>query len=180
MAGYKKPTAWWRNLFSTGRLNASEDMVYSSDTHSMHRGKRCAARTEVCRPCLVWHPDFPDDKIHVVVLNLNRYGFLMRATLAFEYSTVLMLQMMRDEEFRFPLSSPIKTVVVRTATREDGFFDHGMRAIFEEVGAIMPKSARPAPVKAAATARRRPTRMYLIEGEQPKAKTDKNRRNRGY
>ncbi|MCF6285652.1 MAG: hypothetical protein L3K26_10730 [Candidatus Hydrogenedentes bacterium] len=101
-------------------------MVMSSDNRSMQRGRRGLARTEVCRPSLVWSPDAPDEKMEGVVLDLNPRGLRMRMVDEYPTGTLLMVQLMRDEEFQVPLSQPLTVLVVHTQGSSDGFYDHGM------------------------------------------------------
>ncbi len=105
--------------------NKDGGMVISSDNRSMQRGRRGAVRTEVCRPCLVWLIDYPEEKFEGVVLDLNPRGLRVRMLDEFPEGTRLMVQLMRDEEFQVPLSQPLRVIVVRTQGSPDGFFDHG-------------------------------------------------------
>tara|TARA_R110001592_G_scaffold30011_4_gene107948 strand:- start:1760 stop:2248 length:489 start_codon:yes stop_codon:yes gene_type:complete len=100
-------------------------MVISSDNRSLQRGRRAAARTEVCRPSLVWLPDDPENKMEGVVLDLNPRGLRIRMLDEFPEGTRLKVQLMRDEEFQVPLSQPLTVLVLRTQGSPDGFFDHG-------------------------------------------------------
>jgi hypothetical protein len=100
-------------------------MVISADNRSMQRGRRRAARTEVCRPSLVWRPDEPELKFEGVVLDLNPRGLRIRMLEDIPEGTALHVQLMRDEEFQVPLSQPLSVVVVRVQGSPDGFYDHG-------------------------------------------------------
>ena len=105
--------------------NKDGGMVISSDNRSLQRGRRRAARTEVCRPSLIWLPEDPNDQIEAVVLDLNPRGMRIRMLDEFPAGTELMVQLMRDEDFQVPLSQPLRVLVVRVGTSPDGFFDHG-------------------------------------------------------
>ncbi len=120
------------NLSHDRRLDG-EDMVVSPDLRSMNRGRRVAPRTEVCRPCLVWLPDAPGERWQGVMLDLNPYGMRIRMLDTLEEDTVLAVQMMRDEEFRLPLSPPIRVRVVRVAESPDGFIDHGVKVLLSKI-----------------------------------------------
>lgn len=102
-------------------------MFTTSDNKSLRRGRRRAPRTEVCRPCLVWLAGVEQQKMQGVLLDLNPHGMRVRMLEMIPLGTSLEVQMMRDEEFRFPLSQPIKVEVVRVETDEMGFIDHGVR-----------------------------------------------------
>lgn len=114
-----------RPKFPLGDRDADGGMVISSDNRSMQRGRRRARRTEVCRPCLVWSPDKPDEKFEGVVLDLNPRGLRIRMLELFPEGTPLRAQLMRDENFQVPLSQPLSIKVVRVAESPDGFVDHG-------------------------------------------------------
>lgn len=100
-------------------------MVISADNRSMQRGRRRASRTEVCRPCLVWLPESPEDPVEGVVLDLNPRGMRIRMLSTFTDGTRLHVQLMRDENFQVPLSQPLTLRVVRSLESPDGFVDHG-------------------------------------------------------
>lgn len=120
------------NLSHDRRLD-NEDMYVSADQRSVNRGRRVAPRTEVCRPCLVWQPDAPRERWQGVMLDLNPYGMRIRMLDMFDVDTVLVAQMMRDDEFRLPLSPPIRVRVVRVADGGDGFIDHGVKVLLTKI-----------------------------------------------
>ncbi|MBX3177063.1 MAG: hypothetical protein KF886_06880 [Candidatus Hydrogenedentes bacterium] len=102
-------------------------MVISSDNRSLQRGRRRARRTEVCRPCIVWRPESPEEPIEGVVLDLNPRGMRIRMLQSFPEGALLKAQLMRDENFQVPLSQPLNIRVVRVSKTKDGFVDHGAR-----------------------------------------------------
>lgn len=114
-----------RPKFPFNDRDADGGMVISTDNRSMQRGRRRARRTEVCRPCLVWRPEDPDQTFEGVVLDLNPRGLRIRMLDAFPEGTRLKAQLMRDENFQVPLSQPLTVKVVRVGHSPDGFVDHG-------------------------------------------------------
>lgn len=115
-----------------GRRPPNENMVVSNDQKSMRKGRRAVPRTEVCRPCLIWLPDFPEHKTQAVVLDLNPQGMRIRALDPYPIGSPLVVQMMRDEEFTIPLSAPINVRVMRLAESE-GFHDLGVRLVLNRI-----------------------------------------------
>ena len=114
------------------RRPADENMVVSNDQRSLRRGRRATPRTEVCRPCLVWRQETPENKFQAVVLDLNPQGMRIRSLDPQQEGTDLIVQMMRDEEFLIPLSAPITVRVMRVAEQE-GFFDLGVRLVLNRI-----------------------------------------------
>jgi hypothetical protein len=110
-----------------------DEMFFSEDSKSLRRGKRVAARTPTCRPCIVWPKDAPELKQNGVILNLNPYGMLIRMMDEFALQTEVVVQMMRDDQFREPLSRPVGGQVVRHASGMSGFVDHGVRLVREAI-----------------------------------------------
>lgn len=108
-------------------------MFVARSDASLRRGKRVAPRTEVCRPCLVWRPEAPAQEIQGVVLDLNPYGFLIRMLDEVEVGSRLVVQMMRDDEFKVPLSPPIEVQVMRLERAVGGFVDHGIKIIRKKI-----------------------------------------------
>lgn len=107
----------------------ADDMMMSGDNRSMRRGKRRAPRTETCRPCLIWPKDTPDLSFQGVIVNVTPYGMCIRMLDSLPQGTIVMVQLMRDEEFRYPLSSPVEGLVVRNSEEEVGFMDHGVQLL---------------------------------------------------
>lgn len=103
------------------------------DHSAIHRGRRIAPRTGVCRPCLVWEPQSPDHKQQAVILDLNPHGMKMRMLKMLPQDTKVFIQLMRDEDFQIPLSQPLQGQLVRVNTADDGFIDYGVRLIMENI-----------------------------------------------
>lgn len=117
-----------RNPLDRGnRMRDEEELVVTTDSTAVRRGRRKAARTEVCRPCLVWLPDASEVKMESVVMDLNPHGMRLRMIDALPSGQVVMAQLMRDEAFQVPLSPPITAVVTRVRRGADGLVDHGLK-----------------------------------------------------
>lgn len=123
----------------------TEEVVVSTDNRSLRKGRRVAPRTEVCRPVLLWLPERHEEKTEGVVLDLNPHGLRIRSLSAFPLGTVLHIQMMRDEDFSFPLS-PVITIEVTRIIETGAFIDLGVRV-------IQPKIRKPAEMKPVSMAR---------------------------
>ena len=106
-----------------------DDMMLSNDSRSLRRGNRRAPRTETCRPCLIWPKDAPSLVSQGVIININPYGMCIRMLDALPPGTEVQVQLMRDEEFRVPLSSPVEGMIVRNAEVPEGFMDHGIQVL---------------------------------------------------
>ena len=104
-----------------------ENMFVSDDQKSLSRGRRVVSRTEVCRPCLVWTLESPDEKKQGVMLDLTPYGMRIRMLEGLAEGSALIVQMMRDDEFRMPLANPIRAQVLRAYSTPEGFVDHGLQ-----------------------------------------------------
>lgn len=123
----------------------TEEVVVSTDNRSLRKGRRVAPRTEVCRPVLLWPPERVEEKFQGVVLDLNPHGLRIRSLNDFPLGTILHIQMMRDEDFTFPLS-PVIVIEVTRIIEADDFVDLGVRV-------IQPKIRKPAEMKPVAMAR---------------------------
>ena len=149
-----------RHPLQPRRTAPKEDMVVSTDNRSMRKGRRVAPRTEVCRPCLIWDDTSGAEKTQGVVLDLNPHGMRIRALDPFPAESVLLVQMMRDEEFSIPLSDPITVRVIRV-DEEEGFHDHGVRLVLKRIRRVgelrLPKLPVAKPI------RRLGTRMYTAD-----------------
>ena len=149
-----------KNPLLQRRTAPNEDMVVSTDNKSMRKGRRVAPRTEVCRPCLLWTEETEAEKTQGVVMDLNPHGMRIRAIDSYPAGTVLTVQMMRDEDFQIPLSTPITVRVIRV-TEDDGFFDHGVRLVLKRIQRVsevrMMRPLAPRPV------RRLGTRMNIAD-----------------
>jgi hypothetical protein len=138
-----------------------DDMIMSRDSRSMRRGNRRAPRTETCRPCLVWPKEVPGLINQGVIININPYGMCVRMLESLAPGTSVVVQLMRDEEFRVPLSAPVEGMVVRNADVPEGFMDHGIEVLQRALERKEPRiryadqRARPA--------LRAPVRMHTID-----------------
>ena len=111
----------------------TDEMFYSEDMRSLRRGKRSKQRTVTCRPCLVWTDESPEVGHRGVVLDLTPHGMLVRMLDTLLPGTQVKIQLMRDEEFREPLADPVRGMIVRSNSEEDGFTDHGVQLRQEQV-----------------------------------------------
>ncbi len=149
-----------RPLFIDGRLTPGEEMIWSPELKSLRRGRRNAPRTEVCRPCLVWTKRAPGVKLEGVVLDLNPRGMRIRLLEQLETGSVVVIQMMRDEEFNVPLSQPIEARVVRTQPGFGGLVDHGVQVMLRPIH--RPASA-PITIRRSRPRRTPRTRMHTLD-----------------
>ena len=144
-------------------LPEDELFFFASDT-SLRRGKRRTPRTETCRPCLLWSEDVPEFAFQGIALNVTPYGLLIRMLETIPAGTHVMVQLMRDEEFRDPLAPPIKGIVVRIETDSEGFADHGIQlvrpAIPRAESPLYRTHRRQLP---SAPPTRRPSRMHTLD-----------------
>jgi hypothetical protein len=115
-----------------------DEMFFSTRTRSLRRGKRVAPRTQTCRPCMIWSKEAPDLSFHGVIMDITAYGMLVRMMDSLPPGTVVMVQLMRDEEFTEPLAKPLQAMVVRNQLQDDGFVDHGMQV--ERMSIMRPES----------------------------------------
>jgi hypothetical protein len=104
-----------------------EEMILSGDSMSLRRGRRIAPRTPVCRACLVWPEGAPDIELKGVVINLTPHGVLLRMLDSLPMGSRIRLQMMRDDEFREPLSVVLQGKIMRNTETDSGFVDHGVQ-----------------------------------------------------
>lgn len=139
-----------------------DDMMMSGDNRSLRRGKRRAPRTETCRPCLVWPKEVPDLTYQGVIINVTPYGMCVRMLDSLPQGTIVMVQLMRDEEFRYPLSAPVEGMIVRNAEDEIGFMDHGVQLLRK---ALERPATRPvvSQTRRPASTRSTRTRMHTID-----------------
>jgi len=136
-------------------------MFVSPDSSSLHRGRRKAPRTEVCRPCLVWAPVSPEDRKQGVSLDLNAYGMKIRTLVSYPEGTELMVQLMRDDDFRVPLSPPIRVTVVRRRSTPEGFLDYGLQIRHAIIKSA--EGGRSFRIPRPYIRRRAATRMYSVD-----------------
>ena len=121
-----------------------DDMFFSQDLKSLHRGKRRAPRTDTCRPCLVWTQDDPENKLRGVVMDVSPHGVRVRMIETLSLETPVVVQLMRDEKFRVPLSVPVEGRVVRCDSSAGGLTDHGIALVRKEVRYTGFEPGRPA------------------------------------
>ena len=143
------------------RTMGGEGMFVGTEAGSMRRGQRKAPRTEVCRPCLVWPEGARDQAMEAVVLDLNPHGMRLRMIDPLDVGAPVVVQMMRDDEFRHPLSHPIHTRVVRVQDSPDGFVDHGIQVVPKEIKRI--KEVRPVEFPRRRPMRRVTPRMHPVD-----------------
>lgn len=136
-----------------------DDMFFSNDRRSLRRGKRVSKRTETCRPCLVWLKEDPTLQYLGVVLDVNPYGMRIRMMDLLPSNSQVIVQMMRDEEFRVPLARPIEATVVRHQDDAEGMVDHGVRIIRKQLRQSGPNR----PVARGTGAKATPTTVYTLD-----------------
>ncbi len=144
-----------------GTADGEEMMPLDADSASVRRGRRVAPRTEVCRPCLVWLQSEPQNEVQGVLLDLNPYGMRMRMLDRFERGTILYVQMMRDEEYQFPLSQAILVRVVYVHESVGGFVDHGLKRHLPRIR--RPEEMQRTRYEPPRQVRRPSTRMYSLD-----------------
>jgi len=148
-------------MAEAGRKRPDEHLVLSADSRSLHRGRRRAPRTKVCRPCILWIEDTPEEVVQGVMLDLNPYGMRVRALQALPQGQEVMLQMMRDDSFSDPLSPPIRVEVVRCQDMQNGFMDHGVKTVIRDIRSAGP--IRSAPLGPARAPRPSYRRMHTAD-----------------
>lgn len=141
-------------------INPDESMMWSPGLRSLRRGRRRAPRTEVCRPCLIWHAADPEAKREGVVLDLNRHGMRVRMLDEFTVGDHVIIQLMRDDDFSIPLGPPINGKVVRNVLGGEGLADHGVELHHPEISR---KLSRPAEAVRSAPVRRSAPRMHTVD-----------------
>ena len=104
-----------------------DDMFFSKDERSLLRGKRSAKRTDTCRPCRLIVQATPPYELNGVVLDITPHGMLIRALESIPSGSKLLIQLMRDDSFSKPFSTPHQAIVVRNEGESEGFFDHGVQ-----------------------------------------------------
>ena len=138
-----------------------DEMFFSNDEKSLIRGSRRDPRTETCRPCVVQLAHDPSVELHGVVLDVTPRGMLIRMMEAIPLSTDVTVQLMRDDKYQKKLSSPHHGEIRRIEGTEDGFFDHGVFLIKDE---IKKASERPIDIPRPRSARpKHPSRMQTID-----------------
>lgn len=136
-------------------------MFFSANERSLRRGRRISKRTETCRPCIVrGSADDPFEE-HGVVLDVTPRGMLIRMMRPIPPGTEIIVQLMRDEDFRQPLAQPVPGTIVRHAGAAGGFVDHGVKLKVEQAqrkGPVVPPMRTPAP-----PVKRRTGKMHTID-----------------
>lgn len=139
----------------------ADEMFFSNDELSLLRGMRSAARTEVCRPCLVAERGPSPKAVKGVILDMNPHGMLVRMLKHIPVGSRVVVQMMRDDGFRRTFSVPRDGTIVRTMSADDGFADHGVKLINER---IRKASERPIIIeRAGPRPKSAPARMHTID-----------------
>ncbi len=139
----------------------ADEMFFTKDSLSLHRGKRGRSRTDTCRPCLVKAMDDSFEDIEGVVLDISPFGMLVRLIESVPSGTEVSIQLMRDESFRVPFSSPHEGMVVRIEGNAGGFADHGIQLTNRDVRRVESRPATTRPKAAPRRARR--TRMHTLD-----------------
>ena len=139
-----------------------DDMFLSGDNRSLRRGKRRAPRTETCRPCLLWPKEMPDLTYQGVITNVTPYGMCVRMIESIPAGSLVQIQLMRDEEFKYPLSAPVEGMVVRNSEEEVGFMDHGVLLLRKAIGQAATRPMANA-IRRPAASRRARTGLYAID-----------------
>ena len=138
----------------------ADEMFFSEDMRSLRRGRRIAPRTETCRPCLVWLKEEPEEKHCGVVMDINPYGMRIRMLDQIATGKPILVQMMRDDEYKQPLAAPVEALIVRQIEEADDMTDHGVRIMQKEIRRYEP---RPAPIEKRPVARKQKARMYTLD-----------------
>lgn len=138
----------------------ADDMFFTADMRALRRGRRLAQRTPVCRPCAVWPKEQPDARSFGVVLDINRFGMRIRMMEVILPETVVLIQLMRDDDFEVPLAEPVEATVARVQEYE-GLSDHGVRIHRQED--TLPEARRPVVVAKKPAKEKQPSRMYMLE-----------------
>ena len=137
-----------------------DEMFFSADARSLRRGRRRAARTQICRPCLVWLADALDVEMQGVAMDISPYGMRVRMVETLPIGTRVRVQLMRDEYFKEPLADPVIAEIVRRSSQGEHFSDHGMEIIRE---VAKHEAAPPAEVFTQEQPRRQRARMHTID-----------------
>jgi len=137
-----------------------DDMFFLPDRRALRRGRRISARTETCRPCVIWPVDSPGLRYNGIALDVSPHGMRIRMMDALPEGQSICVQMMRDEDFSVPLTFPMEGNVVRSEPDAEGFLDHGVKLIRPELKVEEPRRAvgarrTPSPARAA--------RMYTLD-----------------
>ena len=83
------------------------------------------------------------------------------------------IQLMRDDEFREPLTKPVTAMVVRNILHDDGFVEHGVQVIQQRIRRPEGKALRKTPWTPRLRRRERPrmhTRHLRAAGTKPRGR----------
>lgn len=139
-----------------------DEMFISPDSKSMRRGRRRSARTETCRPCCLWPIERPGEQTRGVAMDISPYGMRIRTAELLPIGPAYAVQLMRDDDFKEPLSPPVEGVVVRYVSTSRGMTDHGFQ--LKRVSGSSEKIGLPrAPSKARALRRKTGARSRLAD-----------------
>lgn len=138
-----------------------DDMYFSTDERSLHRGKRIAPRTDTCRPCIVHTLDKEKLEVKGVVLDINPHGMLVRMMEEVPVGSQVTIQLMRDDNFKEPFSSVNRGQIMRHIWSAGGFTDHGIHLEQKEVRRQESKPITLKPKRPSAPRKR--TRMHTID-----------------
>lgn len=139
----------------------ADEMFFTKDQLSLHRGKRGRSRTDTCRPCLVRARDQSFEDIEGVVMDISPFGMLVRMIESVPIGTEVSVQLMRDESFDSPFSSPHEGTVMRIEGNAGGFADHGIKLTNRDVRRVESRPAVPKPRPARRRARH--PRMHTLD-----------------
>jgi hypothetical protein len=103
----------------------ADEMFFSADERALVRGRRSAARTQTCRPCVLTLSD--GREMQGVILNLNTHGMLVRLMEPLAAGASAQVQMMRDDAFSKPMSPPRHGRVIRLDGSDGTFYDLAFR-----------------------------------------------------
>ncbi len=110
-----------------------DDMFFLPHRRSLRRGRRISARTETCRPCIIWPVGQPDRRYNGIALDVSPHGMKIRMMEPLPEGQFVCVQMMRDEDFSVPLTDPIEAKVVRSEPEAGGFLDHGVQIVRQKL-----------------------------------------------
>jgi len=119
-----------------------DEMFFSADEKCLRRGQRSSPRTDTCRPCWVWLKDSPERRLRGVVMDLSPHGMRVRMIEVLPTETPVVIQLMRDDEYRIALSVPQEGRVVRYESGSAGLTDHGIELTREAIRRPEPQPAR--------------------------------------
>jgi hypothetical protein len=137
-----------------------DDMFFVENKRSLRRGRRVSVRTATCRPCVLWPHDLPEKRYNGVALDISPHGMKVRMMEALPEGLAIFVQMMRDDDFELPLTDPMEARVVRSEPEPEGFLDHGIEIVRQNVNR---KEPRPVHATRRVQAPSKPSRMYTVD-----------------